>query len=88
MTTLHDKVLLITGGASGIGRATVHRCAEKGASVIVADLNLEGAQQVADEVTANGGRARAVAADVSQALADWLADVFGIDQRTLAHRYL
>lgn len=65
MTTLHDKVLLITGGASGIGRATVHRCAEKGASVIVADLNLEGAQQVADEVTANGGRARAVAVDVS-----------------------
>jgi len=65
MTTLHDKVLLITGGASGIGRATVHRCAEKGARVIVADLNLEGAQAVADEVTAAGGQARAVAVDVS-----------------------
>jgi NAD(P)-dependent dehydrogenase (short-subunit alcohol dehydrogenase family) len=65
MSTLHDKVLMITGGASGIGRATVRRCAEKGARVVVADLNLEGAQKVADEVTAAGGQARAVAVDVS-----------------------
>jgi len=65
MTTLAEKVLLITGGASGIGRATVRRCAEKGAKVVVADLNLDGAQRVADEVTAAGGHARAVAVDVS-----------------------
>ncbi|XKH57823.1 SDR family oxidoreductase [Citricoccus nitrophenolicus] len=65
MTTLTDKVLLITGGASGIGRATVLRCAEKGAKVIVADLNLAGAQSVADEVAAAGGTAHAVAVDVS-----------------------
>ena len=65
MTTLTDKVLLITGGASGIGRATVRRCAEKGAKVIVADLNLAGAQSVADEVAAAGGTAHAVAVDVS-----------------------
>ncbi|MGW9551345.1 SDR family NAD(P)-dependent oxidoreductase [Citricoccus zhacaiensis] len=65
MTTLTDKVLLITGGASGIGRATVRRCAEKGATVIVADLNLDGAKAVADEVAAAGGTAHAVAVDVS-----------------------
>ncbi|WP_313822141.1 SDR family NAD(P)-dependent oxidoreductase [Citricoccus sp.] len=65
MTTLTDKVLLITGGASGIGRATVRRCAEKGATVVVADLNLAGAQSVADEVAAAGGTAHAVDVDVS-----------------------
>ncbi|HEY4615124.1 MAG TPA: SDR family NAD(P)-dependent oxidoreductase, partial [Citricoccus sp.] len=65
MPILEDKVLLITGGASGIGRATVRRCAEKGAQVVVADVNLEGAQRVADEVTNAGGRAHAVAVDVS-----------------------
>lgn len=65
MTTLTDKVLLITGGASGIGRATVRRCAEKGATVVVADLNLDGAKAVADEVAAAGGTAHAVAVDVS-----------------------
>lgn len=65
MTALTDKVLLITGGASGIGAATVRRCAEKGAKVVVADLNLSGAQALADEVAAAGGQATAVEVDVS-----------------------
>lgn len=82
MTTLSDKVLLITGGASGIGRATVRRCAEKGASVVVADLNQAGAQAVADEVIAAGGQASAVAVDVSdfaavEAAVQHAVDTFG-----------
>lgn len=65
MTTLQNQVLMITGGASGIGRATVRRCAQKGAKVVVADLNLEGAQGVVEEVTAAGGQAHAVAVNVA-----------------------
>ena len=61
------KVALITGGASGIGRAAARLLAERGAHVVVGDLNLEGAQQVADELVAAHGvrRAVAVGADVT-----------------------
>jgi rhamnulose-1-phosphate aldolase/alcohol dehydrogenase len=63
---LAGRVGLITGGASGIGRATARLLARRGAHVVVADLNLEGAQEVAEElVTAYGARrALAVAVDV------------------------
>jgi rhamnulose-1-phosphate aldolase/alcohol dehydrogenase len=64
---LAGKVALITGGASGIGRAAARLLAERGAHVVVGDLNLEGAQQVADELVAAHGvrRATAVGADVT-----------------------
>jgi NAD(P)-dependent dehydrogenase (short-subunit alcohol dehydrogenase family) len=57
----------VTGGASGIGRATARLLAERGAHVVVADLNLDGARQVADELVAGHGlrRAIAVGADVT-----------------------
>jgi len=64
---LAGRIALVTGGASGIGRAAARLLAERGAHVVVADLNLDGAQAVADEIVAGQGlrRAVAVAADVT-----------------------
>lgn len=65
MSRLAGKVALISGGGSGIGRATVHTFAQEGAKVAVADINRETAQAVADEITGAGGEAVAVQVDVS-----------------------
>ena len=79
---MDEKVALITGGASGIGRGCCLRFAEEGAAVMVADLNAERAQSVADEVTAAGGRAAIVAVDTSlpeqvEAMVASTIDTFG-----------
>ena len=66
---LTDKVALVTGGGSGIGRGFVLSMAAKGAAVAVVDRNGEAAQQVADEAAAQGVRARAYAVDVTDARA-------------------
>ena len=50
-----DKVALLTGASSGIGRATTVRLAAEGAKVFAVDLNGEGLESVAEEVTAAGG---------------------------------
>ncbi|MGO1770441.1 MAG: SDR family NAD(P)-dependent oxidoreductase [Microbacterium sp.] len=64
---LSGKTAIITGGAGGIGRATVHRFVRDGAKVLVADLDLAAAQSVVDEVEEAGfpGAAAAHAVDVS-----------------------
>jgi rhamnulose-1-phosphate aldolase/alcohol dehydrogenase len=61
---LAGKVALITGGASGIGRATADVLAERGAHVVVADVNFEGAKEVADELVARHGLRRGLALPV------------------------
>jgi len=61
---LDGKVVLLSGGASDIGRATALRLGEEGASVVVGDVTSEGAESVANEVTTAGGRAIGVRCDV------------------------
>jgi 3-oxoacyl-[acyl-carrier protein] reductase len=55
---------VVTGAASGMGRATARLFAAEGANVAVTDLSTEGAQSVADEIAATGGNARAWTLDV------------------------
>ena len=62
---LDGKVILVTGGASGIGKATVERLALDGAHVIVADVQTELAAQVVADVSSNGGNAEACELDVT-----------------------
>lgn len=64
-TEFEGKAALVTGGASGIGEAVALKLAEQGASVLVVDLNAEAADDVAGRASAAGGRAVAVAADVT-----------------------
>ena len=61
------KVVLITGAASGLGRATAHLFADEGAKVAVTDLHQEGVEAVADEIAAVGGIALALVLDVTDA---------------------
>jgi 3-oxoacyl-[acyl-carrier protein] reductase len=62
---LKDKVAVITGGAQGIGRATALMMAREGAKVVVADLQAEKAQSVANELQALGAEALAVEVNVA-----------------------
>jgi NAD(P)-dependent dehydrogenase (short-subunit alcohol dehydrogenase family) len=66
---LAEKVAVITGGGSGIGRATAERFAREGARVVVADLVAARAEETAAMIAGAGGEALAVAADVSDAAA-------------------
>jgi len=63
---LDDRVAVVTGAASGIGREIALGLADAGATVVLADLNGAGAEEVAAEIAAADGRATAVAADVSE----------------------
>lgn len=54
---LQDKVTIVTGGGSGIGRATAKEFAREGAKVVVADINLESGQETVKEINHNGGEA-------------------------------
>jgi NAD(P)-dependent dehydrogenase (short-subunit alcohol dehydrogenase family) len=64
---VENKVAVITGGASGIGRATAERYAAEGASVVVADVDEEGGERTVAGITDAGGDATFVPTDVSQA---------------------
>jgi 3-oxoacyl-[acyl-carrier protein] reductase len=75
---LDDQVAIVTGGASGIGEATARVLGEAGASVVVADIDEEGAARTAKDITAAGGRALSVHSNVSRR-----AEVDAVVQRAL-----
>src|SRR5499433_1745247 len=66
---LNGKVALVTGGASGIGRATALTFAREGAKLVIADMNEDGGQQTVHMITEQGGEAIFVQVDVAQATA-------------------
>lgn len=82
---LKDKAIVVIGSGTGIGAATVKQLAAEGARVCAADINLEAAQRVAEEVRAAGGEAHAVYIDiadeslVSQAFTEAVGALGGLD---------
>jgi NAD(P)-dependent dehydrogenase (short-subunit alcohol dehydrogenase family) len=66
MRILESKSALVTGGGSGIGRATCQLFAREGARLIVADINRDAAEETAALVRAEGSEARVVVADVNR----------------------
>jgi 3-oxoacyl-[acyl-carrier protein] reductase len=82
MDRLKDRVIIVTGGAHGIGRAYCRGLAAEGAKVVVADLDIDAAEAVVRSLGESGSDALAVRADVSQAedvdaMAQAAADRFG-----------
>lgn len=89
MGILADKVAVITGGISGLGRASALRYAEEGALVIVADINAERGVKAAKEMSADGGDIEFIQVDVTrkesqQALFDEVVERYGRVDTVLA----
>jgi len=66
MFRFEQQVAIVTGAANGIGAATARRLAQEGASVVVADRDFSGAQQTVAAIQEAGGKAVAVAVDVTE----------------------
>jgi len=79
MTTFEKKTVLITGGTSGIGKATALAFAKEGANVVVSGLRVEEGEQVAREITSTGGGALFVQTDVIRE-----DDIIALIEKTVA----
>ena len=80
---LSGRVALVSGAASGMGRAMSLALAEHGADLVVADLNESGVRQTADSISSLGRKAVAVTCDVSQP--DAIRAMFGTLDREFGH---
>ncbi|WP_427138223.1 bifunctional aldolase/short-chain dehydrogenase [Psychrobacillus psychrodurans] len=76
------KVAFVTGGAGGIGSETCRLLASQGAHVVLADLNLEGAEEVAAEINASNGEGRATAVKMDVTDEDQIISAFQLVNRT------
>lgn len=73
LARLKNKIAIITGAASGIGKATAILFAQHGASIVVADIDRDGGNQTADDIRNTGGEAIYIPADVTIARdTEWL----------------
>jgi NAD(P)-dependent dehydrogenase (short-subunit alcohol dehydrogenase family) len=81
MEIYRDKTAVVTGGASGLGKALCKELGKYGADVVVADINLEGARSVAEEMRLSSARAEAVLLDVTIE-----EDVRNLVERTAAEK--
>ena len=82
MGRVQDKVVIVTGGAGGIGSAACRAIAAEGGKIVVADLDATAAESVAAEITADGGVATSVGVDVTdrsqvQAMVRTAVEAFG-----------
>ncbi|MBW2144882.1 MAG: SDR family oxidoreductase [Deltaproteobacteria bacterium] len=66
MNYFKDKITIVTGGASGMGRAICEQMGQLGATLVVTDIDYDGAIKVADSINAGGGKAVAAKLDVTQ----------------------
>jgi NAD(P)-dependent dehydrogenase (short-subunit alcohol dehydrogenase family) len=62
---IHEKVALVTGAGSGIGKTTAILLAQEGATVIVSDINVEAAEKVVSEIRQNSAKSEAARLDVA-----------------------
>jgi len=82
MGRVQDRVVIVTGGAGGIGAAACKALATEGGKVVVADLDASAAEAVANEISAGGGSATSVGVDVTdrsqvQAMVRTAVETFG-----------
>lgn len=80
MKSLENKIAIVTGSGSGMGEAIVKLFAEKGAKVVVSDLNKESVNKVVTEITDNGYTALGLIADVSKK-----EDLDNLIKETISH---
>ncbi len=80
MKKLENKVAIVTGAASGMGKAIAKRYAEEGAKVVVSDMNIENAKQTVNEINATGGTAIAVLTNVTSE-----EDIENLFEKALEH---
>jgi NAD(P)-dependent dehydrogenase (short-subunit alcohol dehydrogenase family) len=78
MKEFSDKVVIVTGGGSGLGREASLMFGNEGANIVVADINIRRASEVADQINTDGGHAIAFEVDVSKE-----SDVAGVAQKAI-----
>lgn len=82
MELLTNRVAVVTGSGRGIGEAIARRLAQSGAKVVITDINMESAQAIADDISANGGHAKSILFNVAdfdniRAKIDEIKNLFG-----------